>query len=118
MPDDSPEKASESERPAAELRPGLRPAGLFRNWISWGGSAVALISLANILFLLLLDVFGVRTNPYVGILAYMVLPAVLIFGLALIPLGMLWERRRRRRSHNIPAGMSASPKMSTAGSTM
>ena len=48
MPDDSPEKASESERPAAELRPGLRPAGLFRNWLSWSGSAIALVSLANI----------------------------------------------------------------------
>ena len=97
MPDESPEKPRESEAKPAELRPGLRPSGLFRNWISWGGSAIALISLANILFLLLLDVFGVRTNPYVGILAYMVLPAVLIFGLALIPAGMLWERRRRRK---------------------
>ena len=97
MPDESPEKPSEHAPPAAELRPGLKPAGLFRNWLSWGGSAIALISLANILFLLLLDLFGVRTNPYVGILAYMVLPAVLTFGLALIPVGMLWERRRRRK---------------------
>lgn len=97
MPDESPEKPSESAAQPSELRPGLRPSGLFRNWISWGGSAIALISLANILFLLLLDVFGVRTNPYVGILAYMVLPAVLIFGLAVIPAGMLWERRRRRK---------------------
>ena len=96
MPDDNPERPSASERPAW-LRPGLRPSGLFRNWISWGGSAIALLSLANILFLLLLDVFGVRTNPYVGILAYMVLPPCSSSG---------WRSSRQGCSGNAAAAAS------------
>lgn len=87
-----------------EVQPNLAQAaekprlpGLFRNLVSWIGSGIALIALVNILFVLMLELFGVTTNPYVGILAYMVLPAFLILGLALIPMGMLLERRRRRR---------------------
>ena len=35
-------------------------------------------------------------SPYLGVLTYMVLPAFLILGLLLIPVGMWRERRRRR----------------------
>lgn len=98
MPENEPEKridpTDSALKPAAERIP--RP-GLYRNWISWMGTAIALVALANILFLLLLDLFGVQTNPYVGIIAYMILPAVLMFGVVLIPFGMLLERRRRRK---------------------
>ncbi|MGH9577164.1 MAG: hypothetical protein ACRD3R_06980 [Terriglobales bacterium] len=90
MPEETQPNSEESaEKP--------RPPGLFRNLTSWIGSGIALIALVNILFVLMLELFGVKTNPYVGILAYMILPAFLLFGLALIPAGMLLERRRRRR---------------------
>ena len=35
------------------------------------------------------------SSPYVGILAYMVAPAIMIVGLIVIPIGMVMERRRR-----------------------
>lgn len=97
----TPEGQPPAETPAAPpptpehkvARPGLH-----RNLTTWIGSAIAVIALANVLFLLALDLVGVRTNPYIGILAYMVLPAVLLFGLLLVPVGMLLERRRRRRA--------------------
>jgi len=71
--------------------------GLIRNPLSLIGAALVLISLANIVFLLLADLFGVRAKPYLGIFAYMIFPAILILGLLIVPLGMLLERRRRRR---------------------
>ncbi len=98
MPEETPSPVPEnSQDSTAQRLRSLPPAGLFRNLISWVGAGIALVSLANIFFILLLDFFGVTTNPYVGILAYLILPAVLVFGLVLVPTGMLFERRRRRR---------------------
>ena len=70
---------------------------LARNAISLVGGALVLVSLANIIFLFLLDIFGGRAKPYLGIFAYMVFPAILILGLLIVPFGMFLERRRRRR---------------------
>jgi nitrate/TMAO reductase-like tetraheme cytochrome c subunit len=74
-----------------------RYQGLVRHPVSLAGVAIVIFSLINILFVLLIDVLGNRANPYVGIFAYIVFPAILILGLMLIPVGMLIERRRRRR---------------------
>lgn len=71
---------------------------LLGNPISLAGSALAIIALANILFFFLIDFLSPRPNPYIGILAYMVLPAFLVAGLALIPTGLILERRRIRRA--------------------
>jgi hypothetical protein len=86
--------ADESAEGAAEPVPGL-----FRNYISFAGSAIAAAGLVSIVLMLLLDLFSNegRYNPYVGIFTYILFPSVMVFGLLLVPLGMLWERRRRRR---------------------
>lgn len=68
----------------------------FRNPISLAGAALAVVSLANIFFLFLIDILSEKPAPYVGILAYMVGPAFFILGLALIPAGYWFDRRRRR----------------------
>jgi nitrate/TMAO reductase-like tetraheme cytochrome c subunit len=70
--------------------------GLMRNLISLVGITLAAISLANIVFLFLVALLTKRPSPYLGILTYMVFPALLILGLLLIPIGMWRERRRRR----------------------
>lgn len=74
-----------------------RMRGLFRNTISLIGAAIAAVSLANIAFLFLIDLTSGRPSPYIGIFAYMIMPAFLVLGLLLIPVGMLIERRRRRK---------------------
>lgn len=74
-----------------------RMRGLFRNTISLIGAALAAISLANIIFLFLIDLTSGRPSPYIGIFAYMIMPAFLVLGLLLIPVGMLVERGRRRK---------------------
>ena len=70
--------------------------GLTRNVISLLGAILAAISLANIVLLFLMALVSKTASPYLGVLTYMVLPAFLILGLLLIPLGMWCERRRRR----------------------
>jgi len=46
----------------------------------------------------LADLFGLHTNPYLGIVFFLILPSIFIFGLALIPLGAWVNRRRQARS--------------------
>ena len=70
---------------------------LFRNYISFAGAAIVVAMLSSILLLFLIEVTGAADNPYLGILTYVVLPGILIFGLLVILAGMLFERRRRRR---------------------
>ncbi len=62
-----------------------------------GGLALAVVALGNVLFLFFLDLSAGHSNPYVGILAYMVAPAFLITGLGAAMFGVWLDRRRRRR---------------------
>jgi nitrate/TMAO reductase-like tetraheme cytochrome c subunit len=71
------------------------PPSLIRNLVSIIGLALAVVAAANIAFLVLLG--AIRPNPYIGIFAYMILPAIMILGLILVPIGMGVERRRRRK---------------------
>ncbi len=75
---------------------------LYKNPISLIGMALAVVAFANIVFLVLIDLLASQASPYVGILAYMVAPGFLVVGLILIPIGMMWERRRRLRSVGAP----------------
>jgi nitrate/TMAO reductase-like tetraheme cytochrome c subunit len=81
MPEDSPTKTP----------------SLARNFLSSIGLVIAIIALINIAFLVFADVGSDHSNPYIGIFAYVLLPGVLVFGLALFIIGMLLERKRRRR---------------------
>ncbi len=60
---------------------------------------VVAVTTGGVLWLFLLPSFlrGEAPNPYIGILIFLALPAVFFGGLALIPLGIALERRRRRR---------------------
>ena len=70
---------------------------LFRNYISLAGAAVAIACLASIVLLFLVDITGRRSSPYIGIFAWVIIPAILVCGLIAIAAGALRERRRRRR---------------------
>ncbi len=65
------------------------------------GAVLVTTSAVIFLFVLLLDLFGMHTNPYLGIVFFVVLPLVFLLGLALIPIGYAIERRRRQ--HGRPA---------------
>jgi nitrate/TMAO reductase-like tetraheme cytochrome c subunit len=76
---------------------GFSLKSLLRNYISLIGLALAAVSLANIIFLFLVDVVSNQPSPYIGIFAYMVMPAFLVMGLFLVPAGMWIERQRLRQ---------------------
>src|SRR6185503_1492400 len=79
------------------MSPSARTQPLTRNLLSEIGVGIAVISLANLAFLIYLDTTRPHANPYFGILTWIVAPAILIFGFALFFLGVVLERRRRRR---------------------
>ena len=70
---------------------------LAHNKISFFGGVIILIALINIGFFVLADIGAEHVNPYVGIMAYVIAPGVLVFGIAVVILGVLLERKRRRR---------------------
>jgi nitrate/TMAO reductase-like tetraheme cytochrome c subunit len=69
------------------------------NPITMLGGLVAGVSFGLILFLIALDALSGEQKPYMGIITFVVLPAILILGLLLIALGVLREQRRRRSGH-------------------
>ncbi|HJP93904.1 MAG TPA: NapC/NirT family cytochrome c [Pyrinomonadaceae bacterium] len=75
-----------------------RSPTLFRNYISFAGALIVIAAVVSILLLFLIELTQSSNNPYLGIITYVVLPAFLVFGLLVILIGMLIERRRRRRS--------------------
>lgn len=93
----SPGGPNSPEGSTSEGEPVRGVPSLIHNRISLIGEAIAALVVANLLFLFLLASLGIQQNPYVGILAYLILPLVALFGLILIPIGMLHERRRRRK---------------------
>ena len=70
---------------------------LIRSPVSVTGMVLTTISAVVFLVVFLADLFGMHTNPYMGILFFLVLPSIFLFGLFLIPLGAWIERRRRER---------------------
>jgi len=68
----------------------------FYNMISMVGTAIAVISLALIIFMMALEYFADSHSPYVGIIAFLILPAFLVVGMAVAAFGVLRQQRRRR----------------------
>jgi nitrate/TMAO reductase-like tetraheme cytochrome c subunit len=87
-----------SENP--EVKPD-QPSGIgklrewMRNPISLIGLAVAVVAFGNFLFLFFIDLTSQHPSPYVGILAYMIVPGFLVAGLFLISFGVWYDRRKK-----------------------
>lgn len=69
-----------------------------RNWISLCGTALTTVSGILILVLFGMEWLGHQGSPYLGILAFVILPSFFVLGLLLIPLGAWLEQRRQRRA--------------------
>src|SRR5262245_5130728 len=69
-----------------------------RNWITLSGLVVALGAIFSFLLLLTIDYFSAEQSPYEGILTYIVAPGFLMFGLLLMVVGWLRQRRRVARA--------------------
>ncbi len=68
----------------------------FYNLISLVGVVIGAISVGIIVFMMLLEATSTTSHPYVGIIAFVIAPAVLVVGLLLVPAGIMREHRRER----------------------
>ena len=69
---------------------------LTQHWLSLVGVALLATALISWLFVLPLQIRGHVDNPYVGILVFLILPAIFFTGLALVPIGVYLSERRIR----------------------
>lgn len=62
---------------------------------------MSVIFFTAIVVLFILDFTAKEVNPYLGAITYFVIPVFFIISLAMIPLGVWWERKRRRKHDSI-----------------
>ncbi len=77
----------------------------FHNWVSYFGSALAVLAFTVFVFLFIFHTLSQPNQvPYAGLVIFILVPAFILFGLALIPVGMLieWWRWRRTGQRSIP----------------
>jgi hypothetical protein len=71
----------------SKFRHTRNPLTLFGGWLT---TVSALLFLA----VFFADLFGLHTNPYIGIVCFLALPGLFVLGLVLMPLGVFLSRRR------------------------
>jgi nitrate/TMAO reductase-like tetraheme cytochrome c subunit len=71
-----------------------RRTSVFRNWLSLSGLVIIVGSVFSFTLLFLLDAFAHYSNPYVGILTYLVAPGFFVIGLVFVGLGALLRHRQ------------------------
>jgi hypothetical protein len=83
----------------------LEPSGsesvtsrLFGNWLSLAGAVIGGASLFAFLLLFVIDSLAHSSNPYIGVLTYLVAPGFLFTGLALVFVGFWLQRRQAARA--------------------
>jgi hypothetical protein len=70
---------------------------LTSHWLSFVGAALATTAICSWLFALPVQLRGHTSNPYIGILAFIIIPVVLAAGLILIAAGIFLGRKRLKR---------------------
>ncbi len=81
----------------------LRLPSSFYNLISYSGAAIALIASFMFVFLYVLSSISTIEKAYVGIVIFIVVPAFIILGLLLIPIGMIRQTILRKRKGELPS---------------
>ncbi len=78
----------------------------FYNPVSYAGYFITTLSFGLIVFLTIIELLSPETKPYMGIITFLILPAAVLFGIALAIYGVIRERKRIRkglsREHLLP----------------
>jgi hypothetical protein len=69
---------------------------LTQHWLSLVGGGLLATALISWLFVLPLQIRGHVANPYLGIVVFLVLPAIFFTGLILVPIGIYLSKRQIR----------------------
>ena len=75
---------------------------LSRNLVSLVGVVLTTSTFFTIVVLYLVEFYRPDANPYIGILAYLILPGLFLIGLVLIPIGMALMHHREVRAGTLP----------------
>ncbi len=83
----------------------VRPALFFgNNPLSLAGGAITTASGATMIGYWLFELLGrSNDNPYLGIIFFLILPALFVLGLVLIPVGIYIRRKKLQKEGQIPA---------------
>jgi nitrate/TMAO reductase-like tetraheme cytochrome c subunit len=79
---------------------------ILQNWFVLYGLMVAVASIFSFLLLFTLDFFAPNTNPYIGIIAYLIAPVFLVIGVSVAGFGVIMHRWRL--GHPKPGSQTAS----------
>lgn len=87
-----------------QLKASFRPAAyLGTNPITLAGAVLTTSSAITLIIFWIFSIFpGASVNPYLGVLLFLILPGVFVFGLVLIPVGALWKRHKLIQAGEIP----------------
>ena len=80
---------------------------LLHNWLSCLGLGFVLLGVAGTVFFAAFDHYATGSNPYWGIFAWVLFPAIMLFGGLLMALG--WSRERKRRRSGGETSIGALP---------
>ncbi|HET9836956.1 MAG TPA: NapC/NirT family cytochrome c [Candidatus Angelobacter sp.] len=78
---------------------------LSNNWISLIGVIVVTAATVTWLVYLPITIRGGTMHPYFGLVVYLLLPGIFIAGLLLIPIGIWWNRRRKKAKGQMPVDL-------------
>jgi len=70
---------------------------LTRNTISLVGTAIAMAAVVMMIAFFVMSLFGFEGGAYLGILIFVILPAIFFVGVVLVPAGIWWQRRQDRK---------------------
>jgi len=71
---------------------------IMRNWVGLLGTVMFATSFVTFLFFFVIELIAGEVHPYLGLFHFLVLPPVTVFGLLLMGVGYLIERRKKRRA--------------------
>src|SRR3954471_6562718 len=77
---------------SSTVTPSAPRTSVFRNWLSLSGLVIVVGSIFSFALLLLLDALAHFSNPYVGILTYLVAPGFFVIGFVLAVIGAFLRR--------------------------
>src|ERR1035441_6658963 len=92
----------------------VRPTSLFRNWVSLAGLVLMASSVFAFLLLFFLDAVIYSSNPYVGILTFLVAPMFLVAGFVIFLFGAWRWRRRLAKANGSAPSLSINVDLSRA----
>lgn len=75
----------------------MRREALLRHPLAIAGALIATVATVLFLVLIIAALAGLFRNPYAGLVVFVALPAALVIGLMLIPIGVWLDRRTLRR---------------------